>query len=322
MCKDEISSNEDPVPDGPGAARNKLKGFLALGLAVILFSLESVMASAVMEKGIDPLTLSVLKVSLGCLMVGLIMLSRRKSFRLSRRDLPGFMAFGFIAVSTMTGSFMVAVRLTNVSTAMILAYTAPAFTLFLAAALLKERITQIKLLAMLGSMLGAILAVVGYNLSVVDMNLIGVLTGLLSGFTYAVHVLMSRVYIKRYSPWTINFYILLFGALGLMLARPPWTIVSLGVPEGGSLLWIGGQALLAYVCAYTLFIRGFFYLEAGTGSIFTSVQPAVTVLMAVTFLGEALYPVQTLGLLLMMLAMMALARKEKVRHTASAIVEA
>lgn len=289
----------------------KLKGFLALSMAVIFFSTESIMASVIMTKGVDPLTLSVIKVTLGCLMVGVIMLLSRKSFRLERRDIPGFMAFGFIAVSTTTGTFMTAIQLTNVSTAMILVYTAPAFTLIMAALFLKERITRVKLLTVVMTMLGTVLVVVGYNLSVVDMNLLGVMTGLLAGLSYAVHGLLNRVYVKRYSPWTINFYILLFGAIGLMIAKSPWTIYAEGFPDMGSFLWIGGQALVVFVCAYTLFIVGFRYLEAGIGSILTSVQPAVVVLMAAVLLHEKLYPVQTGGLALMMLAMVVIARSER-----------
>lgn len=289
---------------------DKLKGFLALSLAVIFFSTESVMASVIMAKGVDPLTLSVIKVTLGCIMVGLIMLLTRKSFRLERKDIFGFMMFGFIAVSTMTGTFMTAIRLTNVSTAMILVYTAPAFTLILAALFLKERITRVKLMTVVLIMVGTVLVVVGYNLNVMDMNLLGVLTGLLAGLAYAIHGLLSRVYIKRYSPWTINFYILLFGALGLMIVKNPLAIMAEGFPDLASLIWILGQAVVVYVCAYTLFIMEFRYLEAGIGSILTSVQPAVVVLMSAVFLNEKLYAVQTVGLVLMMLAMIIIGRSE------------
>jgi drug/metabolite transporter (DMT)-like permease len=289
----------------------EIKGFLALSLAVIFFSTESVMASVIMSKGVDPLTLSVIKVTLGCIMVGLIMLFTKKSFRLERKDILGMMMFGFIAVSTMTSTFMIAIQLTNVGTAMILVYTAPAFTLILAALFLKERITRLKLMTVVLIMIGTVLVVVGYNLNAVDMNLLGVLTGLLAGLAYAIHGLLSRVYIKRYSPWTINFYILLFGALGLMIAKNPLALMAEGLPDMGSLIWILGQAMVVYVCAYTLFILGFRYLEAGVGAILTSVQPAVVVLIAAVFLHEKLYAVQTVGLVLMMLAMLAFSRSER-----------
>jgi drug/metabolite transporter (DMT)-like permease len=56
---------------------------------------------------------------------------------------------------------------------------------------------------------------------------------------------------------------------------------------------------------------GFRYLEAGVGAILTSVQPAVVVLIAAVFLHEKLYAVQTVGLVLMMLAMLAFSRSER-----------
>ncbi|QRN84919.1 EamA family transporter [Clostridia bacterium] len=289
----------------------KVKGFIALSLSVIFFSAESIMASVVMTTGINPLTLSVIKVTLGLLMVGIVMLVGKKSFHLEKRDILGFVAFGFIAVSGTTSLFMTTIKLTNVSTAMLLLYTAPAFTLIMAALFLKEKITRVKLVTVLMTMLGTVLVVVGYNLSVVDMNLLGVMTGLLAGVAYAIHGMMNRVFIKRYGPWTINFYILLFGALGLMILKSPWAIVAEGLPPMSSVLWIGGQALMVFVCAYTLFIAGFRYLEAGVGSILTSAQPAVVVLMAAVFLHEKLYSIQTIGLVLMMLAMVVIAKSEQ-----------
>lgn len=303
-----IKLNSDK--DNKKISKEKVKGFLALSISVLFFSAESIMASVVLARGVDPLTLSVIKVTLGCLMVGLIMLFAKKSFHIDRKDILGFMLFGFIAVSTMTASFMTAIRLTNVSTAMIMVYTAPAFTLILAAFFLKERITKVKLITALMIMVGTVLVVVGYNLNVVDMNLLGVLTGLLAGLAYAVHGLLNRFY-KRYNAWTINFYILLFGALGLMIVKNPFMLMADGLPDIISLIWIGGQAVVVFVCAYTLFIVGFKYVEAGIGSILTSVQPAVVVLMAAVFLHERLYPIQTVGLALMMIAMIAIARSER-----------
>ena len=292
------------------APQQRLKGYGFLARAMILFSAGSISGGVVLDQGVAPLTFSLIKVMLGCILVGLVMLTGKKSFRLARQDVPGFIAFGFIAVGVMTASYLTSASLTNVSTAIILTYTAPAFTLVLAAVFLKERITRIKLLAVLLSLLGTVLVVVGYNLSAVNINLLGVVMGLLAGLSYAVHGLLSRAYIARYSPWTINFYSLLFGTLGLMLIKSPMSIIAEGMPGTESYLWILGHSVIAYLGAFTLYILGFRYLDAGTGSILTSIQPGLVVLLAAIFLHERLYPVQIAGLLLMMLAMVVIARSD------------
>jgi drug/metabolite transporter (DMT)-like permease len=131
-------------------------------------------------------------------------------------------------------------------------------------------------------------------------NTKGLLLGLFSGVCFAVYTLLGRgaARSKRLSPIVILFYTYLFGTLALLA----WGIITQG--EHALLVSLDGSgwALLLILSlgptlfGYLLFTVSLQYLSAAVASIFHTLEPVMTALLALFFLGRMMTALQWVGL--------------------------
>ncbi|HYX48842.1 MAG TPA: DMT family transporter, partial [Ktedonobacteraceae bacterium] len=131
-------------------------------------------------------------------------------------------------------------------------------------------------------------------------NTKGLPLGLFSGVCFAVYTLLGRgaARSKRLSPIVILFYTYLFGTLALIA----WGIITQG--EHALLVSLDGSgwALLLILSlgptlfGYLLFTVSLQYLSAAIASIFHTLEPVMTALLALIFLGRMMTLLQWIGL--------------------------
>ena len=81
---------------------------------------------------------------------------------------------------------------------------------------------------------------------------------------------------------------------------------SLALPGGSAWLWVVAIALISTVLPVSTFLLGLERVGAPTASIVSTVEPLLTVSLAVLLLGETLGPAQVLGGALVIGAVIAL----------------
>jgi drug/metabolite transporter (DMT)-like permease len=131
----------------------------------------------------------------------------------------------------------------------------------------------------------------------------GVLLALGAGATYAVYILSAEGIVRRIDPILLGAFVatgaaatfLLAGAIGgtLQFTAAGW-------------LWIGAIATLSTVLPIVTFMLGMERVGASTASIVSTFEPVVTVALAVALYGETLGPLQALGGVLVLVAVIAL----------------
>jgi DME family drug/metabolite transporter len=270
-------------------------GYLLAVMAAVLWATLGILGKFIYRYDADPLTVVTIRaiIAFATLSITLALVNRR-SLRIRRQDIPFFALYGLVGVTFNYACYFYALNFTSVTTAVILLYTYPALVTLLAALFLKERLDWIKVLVLVLTFAGCFLVVQGYDLTALKLNLKGVLFGLGAGVTAAIYSLFGKKALQRYDSWTTVCYAFGFGALFLLVLRPPQTILSTSYP------WQAWMAILAVawfptLLAYALFMTSMKYIEASKASITATLEPVVASLLAYIFLVETIEWPQLVG---------------------------
>jgi drug/metabolite transporter (DMT)-like permease len=205
------------------------------------------------------------------------------------------------------------VALNGAAISTVLAYCSAGFTALLGWWFLKERLDWAKLVAVALSLGGCVLVSGVLDPAAWRLNLMGILTGVLSGLLYAIYTLMGRSASQRgLNPWTTLFYTFGFASLFLLLFNLMPGQFLPGVAGGfAGFFWLGnalaGWGILYLLAAgptvlgFGLYNVSLGYLPSSVANLIVTLEPAFTAVIAYFLFGERLNGLQ-LGGSLMILA--------------------
>jgi len=235
----------------------------------------------------------------------------RHLLKVRSSDLPILLLYG-LTLAVFNALWTVAVAMNGAAVSTVLVYTSTAFTAILGHWLLKERLAWIKIVAVFISLGGCVLVSGALDRSAWISNGLGILTGILSGLSYAVYSLMGRAAGKRgINPWTTLLYIFGIAALILLILNLcfgkflPGAAVHLK-----DFLWLGdsikGWGILFLLAAgptvvgFGMLNISLARLPASVVNLIVSLEPAFTTIIAYFFLSERLSGLQIAGSLMIM----------------------
>lgn len=208
----------------------------------------------------------------------------RKMLKICIRDIWCFAGTGILSIVFFNYCYFKAITMTSLSVAAVLLYTAPAIVMILSAVFFHEKITAVKLIALVATFIGCVL-VTGLVGSTESLNAAGILVGLGAGLGYALYSIFSRFALERgYHSLTISFYTFVFASIGVLPLADVQKIYGACVEDIGMLGFYLVFALVSTVIPYILYTLGLTALENSKASIIASVEPvAATVLGIVLF---------------------------------------
>ncbi len=240
-----------------------------------------------------------------------------------------FVAVYGLVLALFNTMWTLSVTLNGAAVATVLSYCSGAFTVVLGRWFLGEPLDPAKLLAAILSLAGCALVSGAHQASAWQSNILGILTGVGTGLTYAVYSLLGRVASRRgVDPWTTLLYIFGFATAYLLLAN---LLPGGGLPGSAQrpeeLLWLGqslaGWGLLALlgagptVAGFGLYLVSLAHLPSGVANLVVSLEPAFTALLAFLLLGERFTGIQVGGSLLILAGVAALRLDELRRDRVS-----
>ena len=276
-------------------------GYFYVLLAAFLWGLIGPLSRMAFQEGLTPLTVAFYRALLSWIFF-LAHAARTGGLRVAPRDLPVFPLFGLLGVALFYGAYQLAVLYGGAALASVLLYTAPAWVALLSWAFLREPPTA-------RSWGGGALPLLGVGLlglgggSEVRFGVRAFLFGLASGFFYALHYLLGKLYLGRYATPTFFAYALPVAALALA----PWAEFGPLTPRAlGALLAL---SLFSTYGAYLAFYAGLRRLPATVASVVATLEPVVAVVLAYLLFGEVLSPLGYFGALLVILAVLLAVRR-------------
>lgn len=223
---------------------------------------------------------------------------------------PGHLAYlisyGFV-LAVFNSMWALSVAFNGAAAATVLVYSSAAFTTVLGWLILKEKLGWIKLTAVLMSLAGCALTVNAFERGAWLLSTAGMITGLLSGLSYAAYSLMGRSASQRgLNSWTTLLYIFAFAAAIMLLVN---LVMGPFLPGGAKvpldLFWLGSAWdgwLVLFILAAVPTLLGFGlynlslkYLPAGVANLILTMEPVFTAIFAYLLFGEMLAGIQILG---------------------------
>ncbi len=221
--------------------------------------------------------------------------------RPGRRVVLCALGLGAVGYAAQAGLFFSALRHIDASLTSLLLYSYPALVFCGAVALGRERVTPRKALALALASAGAGLVLLGGAGH--GLQATGVALALGAGATYAIYVLVADSLVGRLDAFLLGALVTTGAAATLLLAGA--VSGSLTFTSGGW-AWSVAIALASTVLPVAAFMLGMARVGAATASIVSTAEPVVTVALAVALFGDALGPLQVLGGLLVLVAVVAL----------------
>lgn len=264
------------------------------------------------EAGLDAMQILALRVVVTVvLMTVFLSIYNRKLLVLNRKDLWCFLGTGICSIVFFGYCYNRTIVLASLSVAAILLYTAPIFVMILSRILFKEVLTARKVTALLMAFAGCI-CVTGILSDQSSISTMGILTGLGSGFGYALYSIFSRFALERgYHPFTVTLYTFVC-AFAAVLFLADWHPLLVFVTESpGNFTYGIAYGVVTTVLPYILYTLGLSRVENSRASIMATVEPVVATLIGVFAFREKMTLTGAAGVILVLGALLLLNQKKR-----------
>ncbi|MCM1108847.1 MAG: DMT family transporter [Clostridium sp.] len=260
-----------------------LKAHAAVLSACAIWGLMSPVGKSAMESGISGMAMVTFRAVGGALCFWLASLWTRSGHRVSRRDRCLLFAAAMLAIVFNQCCFTVGLSLTSPVDASIVTTLLPIVTLILAAVILKEPVSSLKIGGILSGATGALLLITAAQSGASgEGSLTGNLLCLTAQCSFALYLTLFKQLIQRHSVVTCMKWMFLFAALAILpfSYREMQTLPWAGLPAR---VWLETAFVVvgATFVAYLLMMYGQQRLRPTLVSMYNYVQPIVACLVSV-----------------------------------------
>jgi drug/metabolite transporter, DME family len=297
-------------------------GYCFVMVAALLWAVSGSSAKFLFHQGVSPFQLVQLRITLAavCLFIWLF-LKNKSLLMISKNDLVYFVILGICGMAAVQFTYLFAISKIHVAAAILLQYMAPIFIALFSVIFAKEKLKRSTLAAIVIATAGCWLVVGAYNLNVLSMNIAGIFSGIASAIAFAWYSVHGEYGMRKYNPWTVLFYAILFAALLWNVLHPPLEAFF----HAHSLLewwWIFYIAIFGTVLPFGLYLEGVNLIRATRSSITGMLEPITAGVLSYIFLNEIMEPLQLLGGVLVIFAIILLQLRQEFDDKAPAIIRA
>ena len=316
------------------AGPHPLRGYFYIASAAFLWGISATLGRAAFTghllpggaslKTIDPLILSQSRATLSLAVLLPVLLVRRgaRALRVPRRDLVRLFLLGILGVAASNYLYYLSIQRTNVATAIILQYTAPVWVLLYTVARgAQGRRPSLRRIAAVGlAVIGCTLAVGFVGSGGFRMDAVGVIAALLAAFSFAFYNVGGHSVLARYDRWKVLLWVLVAASTFWIFVNPPWKIIAAhyGRQQWGFMLVF---SLLSVLGPFSCYFAGLQHLEPTRAIVASCLEPVFSIVLAALVLGELLRPMQTVGIVLVLVAIVLIQLPERAARGEELAVE-
>lgn len=266
--------------------------------AISIWAVSFVFIKLVLQE-ISAMTLLVLRFALGAVLVALVAWRKGDFKRVTRADVPGIAWLGFVGI-TLQQSLQISGQATaQVSVAAFLAATAPAFTVALAAVVLKEKLRAGQMAGVALAALGAVVVATGGDFAALvrgNFGEPGNLLVFLSALVWAAFTIINKNVVMGRPSTVVTAGMFFFGglfALPLFIAQQGWReLPHLSGFGWLAVLYVGG---VSSAVAYLINSHALKHIAAARVAVIQNLESVIATAAAVVFLGERVTGLMLVG---------------------------
>jgi drug/metabolite transporter (DMT)-like permease len=230
------------------------------------------------------------------------------------------LVLGVLGVAASNYLYYLAIQRTNVATAIILQYTAPVWVLLYTIARGLQKPTLSRVTAVALAVTGIALVIGIFGSGGFRLDAIGVTAALGAAVSFAIYNVGGHSILARYDRWTVLLYVILSASLFWILVNPPWKIVAAQY-SGSQWLFLLVFSLVSVLGPFSLYFAGLQHLEPTRAIVVSCLEPVFSIVIAAFALGEVMRPVQTFGILLVLVAIVVVQLPDRRFHEETTLIE-
>ena len=288
------------------------KGTLFTVIAGIAWGLSGTSGQYLMAHGISALVLTNIRLIVAGLLLVLLSYIKSKeqflAFLKDKSSLFSLLLFSLFGLFLNQLAYLTAIQEINAGTATVLQYVCPVG--ILAYTCIKDKVapTIAEVLSMILAIGGTFLIATHGQMDQLSMTPAGLFWGLFSALTYALYIILP---IKLIQKWGSILVIGVGMTISGLVAVPFTGIIGASLPMSFDIfLAFAGIILIGTVFAYTAFLKGASMVGPVKSSLLASIEPISAVFFAFMIMGDIFYPVDFLGMAMILLAVTIISLKD------------
>lgn len=251
------------------------------------------------EDGINANSVLFYRFALAVVMLGMLMAARRKSLKVSRRELSLLCALGVVfSTSSITLYFSFCFMDAGIASTLLFVY--PVMVAVIMALLFKERLPAVSVFAIMLALSG--IAMLYHGDGGATLSTRGVMLVMFSSLSYAVYIVVVNKSPLRMSSMKLTFYVLFFGMLTVLTHSfiTGLHIQMLTTPR----MWSCAFMLALLPTVFSLVLMTISVHETGSTptAVMGALEPLTAVVIGVAVFGEQLTPRLAAGIVLILTA--------------------
>ncbi len=280
----------------------KILPALSVVLSGVLWGLISIFIKKLSAAGFTSLQICLIRMFFSAIIViSAVAIFSPKSLKIKLKDIWIFICTGIVSVVLFNVCYFYTIIHSQASVAVVLLYTSPIFVMILSAIFFKEKITWIKIVALVLTFVGCLFVAGIFNTSY-SLTFLVILSGIGAGLFYALYSIFGRVALQKYDSLTLTCYTFLFGFIGSLPIGDVVGTVQNFVAQPILILWGVGISVVSTVLPYFFYSWGLQRMESGKASILAASEPLVGAVIGMTLYQEPGDPLKIIGIVLILVS--------------------
>jgi drug/metabolite transporter (DMT)-like permease len=257
---------------------------------------------------INPIILSQTRTSFSLLVLLPLLVCRRgwRRIKLPTSDLIHCLVLGIVGVAASNYCYYVAIQKMSVAVAIIVQYTAPVWVLLYVVARGQQKLSLQKVAAVAVAVAGIALTIGIVNarsVSTLRLDSYGFIAALFASFSFAFYNVGGHRILARHDRWRVLVWTLTSASVFWLFVNPPWKIAATHY-AAAQWAFLFAFSVISVLGPFSLYFRGLQHLEPTRAIIASCLEPVFSIVLAAALLGEVLRPIQTLGIVLVLSAIL------------------
>lgn len=284
----------------------KLIGTLAGIAAAVCYGTNPLGALKLYEQGMQTNSVLFFRFGLAWVIIAIVMLFRKESLKVTWHEFRTLTGLGLLfIISSLT--LYLSFHYMAAGVASTILFTYPVMTAVIMAVFFHERITWGTVLALVLS--GAGVALLYWSDSAGTLSTLGVVLVLASALSYALYIILVNRGNLQMSSFKINFYVLLYCALGMvvysLIAGLPLTLPQ----NATSWFYVGWLAIVPAIFALVLMVYAAKYVGSTPTAILGALEPLTAVLIGIFVFNEPFTVNLAIGIVLILGAVVVIVKR-------------
>ncbi len=280
----------------------RLIGIILIAISAASFGTLAIFGRYLYADGMDIFTVLFLRFGLSASFMTVILLLRRQPFPRGRilAQLIGMGALGYVGQSF---SYLTAIKYASAGLVALLLYLYPIFVAILSVVFLREKLTRVKIAALVIAFAGTLLTV-----DPGGGQFTGILLAIAAALIYSIYIIVGTNVMKHVS--AVQSSTVIFASAGAVYGL--LTLVNGAHFPASNDGWLAmvGIIIVSTIIPVVAFLAGLERIGPTNAAMLSTLEPVVTVLLAAWLFGEQLLPVVLLGGGLILTAVILLTRAE------------